>query len=519
MKNIYLLFLILPVSFQAQVFTRSELPTSLTKPWEITYGPDNFLWITESGGIVSRVDPISGAKTVVYTASDYFSGSTLEQLPLCTQPMIGAGTLGLALHPDFLISSTSYIYFVYSYNSVTVPAPATKFKVKRLTWDAVSNTVINDIDLITSISTGYDHLGGRLMSIKQNGTPYLFLTIGDHGISEDSNPTCYSPQTDNPNNFAQDPGTQNGKIHRFNMDGTVPFDNPIAGNSFYTRGHRNTQGLMYNPTLDILYGIEHGDRTDDEINVLYKGMNYGWKNVRGYHSDNNFPGEAAYISSYIPDPSILNDSLVQAMYSFCATIPDASPNYSDWCTVAPSDGIFYGSNGIPEWTNSLLVVTLKNGLSTNMEVYQFHLDTNGELTPSTTDNPNPKKYFSEDQTQNGRLRDITVSPDGKKIYLINNYGAPTDKITVYEYIPESNGLPPDGEEIWIYPNPVNDILTINYSNEFEIEKLFIYNAIGQVVYSSDLNFNQVNTTNFKKGVYFLKITTNDSQIVKKFVKE
>lgn len=49
------------------------------------------------------------------------------------------------------------------------------------------------------------------------------------------------------------------------MDGSIPIDNPIPGNPFYTRGHRNPQGLMYNAIEDILYDVEHGDRTDDEI--------------------------------------------------------------------------------------------------------------------------------------------------------------------------------------------------------------------------------------------------------------
>ncbi|MBK6641236.1 MAG: hypothetical protein IPG39_08325 [Bacteroidetes bacterium] len=85
----------------AQVFNRSELTTQVNTPWEITFGPDNYLWLTESGGRVIRVDPVTGNKQIVYTAPDYFNGSPLEQWPLCFQPNIGAGTLGLALHPDF----------------------------------------------------------------------------------------------------------------------------------------------------------------------------------------------------------------------------------------------------------------------------------------------------------------------------------------------------------------------------------------------------------------------------------
>ncbi len=523
MKNIYsFLLLLITLATNAQVFKRSELPTTLTTPWEITYGPDGFLWISEDGGTVSRVDPSNGNKTKVYTAPDYFAGSVLEQSPLCFKPVIGAGTLGLALHPDFMDTASSYIYYVYSYNSGSTQAPATKFKLKRLKWDAAAKSVVADSDLVTMISSGYDHLGGRLMAIKQNNISHIFLSIGDHGASETNSPDCYSPQSANPNNFAQDPNTQNGKIHRFNMDGSIPSDNPISGNSFYTRGHRNPQGLMYNPNLDIIYDIEHGDRTDDEINILHKGMNYGWKYVRGYHADNNYPGEANYIKNYVPDKNIANDSLVEAFYSFCATPQDTAANYLDWCTVAPSDGLYYGSAGIPAWTNSLLLVTLKDGASTDMQVYQFKLRSDGKLDSSTASNPNPKKYFAADQKQNGRLRDIAVSPDGKKIYLINNFGANKDKITVYAYDSLASGLADIviADDINIYPNPANDVLKINVSdNDIRIQKIVIYNMLGQVINIENKNNLSINISNFFKGFYTIEIITNNGSCAKKFLKE
>jgi len=513
--------MLIMLSAQSQTFVRSELPTTLSIPWEMTYGPDNYLWITESGGQVSRVNPSNGNKTIVYTAPDYFGGDPLEDLATCFQPPIGAGTLGLALHPDFINSSTSFIYFVYSYNSGTSGSPATKFKIKRLTWDSNSSTVIADLDIITMIETGYDHLGGRLMCIEQNDTPYLFLTVGDHGLSETNSPTCYADQSTNPNTLAQDPTTQNGKIHRFNMDGSIPSDNPIPGNSFYTRGHRNPQGLMYNPNLEIIYSIEHGDRTDDEINTLYKGMNYGWKYIRGYHDDNNFTGEANFIANYTLHPLIANDSLVEAFYSWCDVPEDTSSVYLNWCTVAPSDGIYYGNTAIPQWHNSLLVVTLKNGADADMEVYQFKLLYNGELAPSTTENPNPKKFFGEDQALNGRLRDIAVSPDGKTIYLINNFGAPTNKITVYTL--DTSSVEPFEplliECVEVYPNPTTDaIALIGIESLTGITSIKITVLNGEVISSLNESNTYIDVSKLAAGVYVVHITHDGGICAVKFVK-
>ncbi|MDD2984528.1 MAG: PQQ-dependent sugar dehydrogenase [Crocinitomicaceae bacterium] len=521
MKKFFSICISIIISFSmfSQTFTRSELSTAVSTPWEIMYGPDDFLWITESGGRVSRVDPSNGAKTVIYTAPDYFGGSPLENSPHCPNSAIGSGTLGLALHPDFSNSNTSFIYFLYSYNSGTAQTPATKFRIKRLTWNASTSVVTSDSNIVNLISTGYDHLGGRLAAIKQNNISYLFLSLGDNGISEQNSPNCYSPQSSNPNNFAQDITTQNGKIHRFNVDGTIPIDNPVAGNSFYTRGHRNPQGLMYNSDLDIIYAIEHGDRTDDEINILHKGMNYGWKNARGYHDDNSFPGEADFVANYIPNPLITNDSLVEPFFAWCTT-PDTSQLYTDWCTVAPSAGMYYGNTGIPQWTNSLLVVTLKNGLTTDNEVYQFKLQPNGELVPSTIQNPNPKRFFGADQALNGRLRDIAISTDGKSIYLINNGGTPADKITVYHYdstlsVNNDVQLP----NIQLFPNPVTDILTIQGLADYSgLKEIQITTLLGQET-SVEMDENHtINVSKLNNGIYFVNLIFENKTHAMKFVK-
>ena len=522
MKNILFLLLFLnALPGKAQTFTRSELPTTVSTPWELFYGPDSMLWVTENNGRVSRIDPETGTKTLVYTASDYFGGSPLENSVLCPSLGIGSGTLGLALHPDFKTAGSSFIYFMYSYNSGTPGSPVTKFKIRRLEWNPNTSQVVAYTDIVTGISNGYDHLGGRLLAVKRNAVPYLFVTIGDRGSSETNSPQCYNPQSDNPNNFAQDPATDNGKIHRFHMDGSIPADNPIPGNSFFTRGHRNPQGLVYNPNLDLLYAIEHGDRTDDEINILEKGMNYGWKNVHGFHDDGNFPGEAAYVSNYVPHPQIANDQLVEPIYSICQVPTPNSNNGSSWCTVAPSDGIYYKSSSIPEWTNSILLVTLKKGDNTSMELYQFKLNAQGTMETSTSQNPNPKKYFAEDQELNGRLRDIALSPDGKKIYLINNGGgtANTDKITVYTYV-EPPALPYPEAGLKLAPNPTNGSIQLHLP-ENKPYTLQIFDSRGAKLkeFKDAAEILTLDLAFLSKGVYWFHYQSESMKRVQNFVKE
>ncbi|MDF3027480.1 MAG: Quinoprotein glucose dehydrogenase [Fluviicola sp.] len=518
---LFLLITLNSLSGISQTFIRTELPTQVSSPWEIIYGPDSMLWVTESNGRVSRIDPVSGSKTIIHAAADYFGGSPLENSVLCPNLTIGGGTLGLALHPDFIHPDSAFIYFMYAYNSGTSGSPDTRYKIRRLKWNPSTEQVSGYQDIVTGISNGYDHWGGRLLAIKRSNISYLFVSIGDHGSSETNNPQCYNPQSDNPNNFAQDPTTDNGKIHRFNMDGSIPSDNPIAGNSFFTRGHRNPQGLVYNNDLDILYSIEHGDRTDDEINILEKGMNYGWKNIHGYHNDNNFPGETNYASNYVPHPLIQNDHLVEPIYSICTVQMPLTGNGSSWCTIAPSDGIYYNSQGIPEWTNSILLVTLKKGEATNMELYQFRLNAQGTIEASTPQNPNPKKYFVEDQQLNGRLRDITFSPDGKKIYLINNGGGTLnfDKITVYTYVePENPPYPEIG--LKITPNPSSGMIQILVPEE-KPYTIQIFDSRGAKLQEIKGETETINLdfSSFSAGFYWFKYESESMERIQNFVKE
>ena len=193
----------------------------------------------------------------------------------------------------------------------------------------------------------------------------------------------------------------------------------------------------------------------------------------------------------------------------------------EWGTVAPSDGIYYGdygSTGITDWKNSLLVVTLKDGNACDREVYRFKLTADGKgLAPSTLTEPNPARFFGEDQLLNGRLRDIAISPDGSKIYLINNSGAARDKITVYTYEkPTQNAIIDDELKFQIYPVPCSDYLTLDCNKT--IATLSVCNILGGemkvIVTNSGLNISTL-----PHGTYYLTITTETgNRLVQKIVK-
>src|SRR5262249_24919318 len=83
--------------------------------------------------------------------------------------------------------------------------------------------------------------------------------------------------------MAQDLSSLSGKILRLNRDGTVPSDNPFGSTSpVFSYGHRNPQGLAFDPSTGTLFSTEHGPTTEfglgnyDEVNVIVAGGNYGW---------------------------------------------------------------------------------------------------------------------------------------------------------------------------------------------------------------------------------------------------
>ena len=321
------------------------LTENLNFPWKILWGPDNFIWMTERGGRISRVNPSNGAVT-----------------PLITIPEVVAnnegGMLGMVLHPNF--SVTPQVFVAYDYNS----GNGYKEKIVRYTYNGT--TLTNPTTIIDNIAASSIHNGCRLLI-----TPdlKLFITTGD--ASDQSNP--------------QNLSALNGKILRLNLDGTIPSDNPIAGNPLWTFGHRNPQGLVF--ANNKLYSSEHGPDTDDEINIIEKGRNYGWPAVRGF----------------------CNESGEQ---SFC-TANNVKEPIKAWTPTAAVSGMdYYNKDQISEWKNSLLVVALKNA-----RLYQLKLDNTFTIITETNE------YFTN---KYGRMRDVCISPDGK-VYICTSNGG-NDKI-------------------------------------------------------------------------------------------
>ncbi len=321
------------------------LTESLNFPWEILWGPDNFIWMTERGGKISRVDPATGGITPLLTITEVVSKGE-------------GGLLGMALHPNF--SVTPQVFVVYNYNN------GADYREKVVRYTYKGTTLIDPFILIDNISAASIHNGSRLLIVNDK----LFITTGD--ASNQALP--------------QNTSSINGKILRLNLDGSIPADNPVAGNPYWSFGHRNPQGLVF--ANNKLYSSEHGPNNDDEINIIEKGRNYGWPNVHGYCDQT-------------------------AEQSFCAANNVMEPIRAWTPTIATCGLDYYNSDLIPQWKNSLLLVALKNA-----RLYQMKLDDSFSKIDSSNE------YFTN---KYGRMRDLCISPAGK-VYICTSNGSNNDKI-------------------------------------------------------------------------------------------
>ena len=213
--------------------------SGLEYPWEILWGKDDHIWMTERGGRISKLDPISGNSLFTYQVNDVFSQGE-------------GGLLGMVMHPDFL--NNGYLYVSYNY----LKNGNYTHKVVRLQY--ANNTLSSPLLIIDNIPASSIHNGSRLWITADNK---LLITTGDAANDV----------------AAQDPNQLNGKVLRVNLDGSIPADNPFPNNPVWTWGHRNPQGLVV--ANNIIYTSEHGPTIEDEVNIIERNRNYGWPDVNG----------------------------------------------------------------------------------------------------------------------------------------------------------------------------------------------------------------------------------------------
>jgi glucose/arabinose dehydrogenase len=189
---------------------------------------------------------------------------------------------------------------------------------------------------------------------------------------------------------AQDLSAVGGKVHRINLDGSIPEDNPFVTHdgalpSVYSLGHRDPEGAAINPSTGELWMVEHGPRGGDELNIIRNGKNYGWP-VISYGNE--------YSTEPIGEGLRAKEGMEQPVYFW---VP----------SIAPSGMLFYTGDLFPAWRGNLFV-----GALAGEHLIRLVLD--GD------------RVVAEERLLTGRgtrIRDVRQGPDGA-LYLLTSVRGP-----------------------------------------------------------------------------------------------
>jgi len=321
-------------------FKVEKVAGGLEVPWSIVWAPDGRMIFTERPGRIRVME-----------------NGTLNPKPLFVVPDVEksgeSGLMSIALHPQF--SSNHLLYFSYAYSS------SGGIRVRVVRYREAPEGFVDRKVIIENIPAAQFHAGCRL---RFGADGKLYVTTGDATQRE----------------LAQKLDSLAGKTLRLNDDGSVPQDNPFVGQQnarpeIWSYGHRNAQGMDWQPDSNLMFQTEHGPSGfdgpggGDEVNIVEKGKNYGWPII---HHNQTRPGLESPLLEYTP-------------------------------ACAPASGMFYRGSVFPKFKGNFFFGCLVGEM-----LIRVALD--------------GRRVLGQEGIVNnyGRIRDVAEGPDGFLYFSTSN---------------------------------------------------------------------------------------------------
>lgn len=324
-----------------QKFRLETVARGLEVPWGFAWLPGGDMLVTERPGRVRLLAKGELRADPVFVVPD-------------VEPSSESGLMDISIHPDF--ASNGFVFLAYAYDR-----DGKRVKVVRYRYSG--GKLIEPKIIIENIPGAPNHAGTRA---RFGPDGKLYITTGD------------STDWD----LAQDNSSLAGKTLRLNDDGSIPKDNPFVGKEGYrpeiwTTGHRNAQGLAWQPGSGLMFQTEHGPSGfegrgggADEVNIVEAGKNYGWPTIWGTRTQAGM------------EPPLLE--------------------YTPAC--APASGAFYNGDKLPQFKGNFFVGCLRGA-----RIIRIVLD-------------GRKVVRQEDLLKGnlGRIREVGEGPDGYLYFSTSN---------------------------------------------------------------------------------------------------
>ncbi|MSR18113.1 MAG: glucose sorbosone dehydrogenase [Phycisphaerales bacterium] len=254
-------------------FKRWWKSVNLRRPVQLVARADRSdrAYIVEQAGRVIELDavnPESEASTVWLDITDRVNDANNEE-----------GLLSIAFHPKVAENKQLYLYY-------TAESPRREV-LSRMRLDESGQPDPSSEEILLEVKDpAWNHNGGTVL-FGPDG--FLYLSLGDGGSGND------------PWGNGQNMGTMLAKVVRIDVEGVstgkpyaVPADNPFVATAgalpeIWALGLRNIWRMSFDRSTGELYGGDVGQNAFEEIDIISKGGNYGWRPREGFHRTPGVP--------------------------------------------------------------------------------------------------------------------------------------------------------------------------------------------------------------------------------------